>query len=169
MGYINKLPLNQIGYNFIPSPYLPKGKDEYYLRFEQNRSNKEYRQLTEQEIQILEGNSNESSNWKDVWVTNKFLPHQIKRSRFYGLVRIGDMEEIYLEYRDIRLAVGIYNSQIISSDLGDCVALHQVRYMAHFIIGNEVILLNVNEMETSSNAKFGNGILKDGDQEKSRI
>ena len=169
MGYINKLPLNQIGYNFIPSPYLPKGKDEYYLRFEQNRSNKEYRQLTDQEIQILEGNSNESSNWKDVWVTNKFLPNQIKRSRFYGLVRIGDMEEVYLEYRDIRLAVGIYNSQIISSDLGDCVALHQVRYMAHFIIGNEVILLNVNEMETSSNAKFGNGILKDGDQEKSRI
>lgn len=169
MGYINKLPLNQIGYNFIPSPYLPKGKDEYYLRFEQNRSNKEYRQLTEQEIQLLEKNSNESSNWKDVWVTDKFLPNQIKRSRFYGLVRIGDMEEVYLEYRDIRLAVGIYNSQIISSDLGDCVALHQVRYMAHFIVGNEVILLNVNEMETSSNAKFGNGILKDGDQEKSRI
>jgi len=169
MGYIIKVPLNRIGYDFIPAEYLPDGKDEYYLRFEQNKSSKNYRNLTEEEIRILELNHNESTNWNDVLVTDKFLPQQIKRSKFFGLVRIGDMEEVYLEYRDIRLPVGIYNSQVISCDLGDCIALHQVRYIAHFIVGNEVILLNVNEMETSSNAKFGNGILKVGDQEKSRI
>lgn len=169
MGYINKHPLQKIGYDFIPTAYLPEGKDEYYLRDTQRETNKQYRQLTVEEIQILEMNHNESTDWSDVWVTDKFLPNQIKRSKFFGLIRIGDMEEVYLEYRDIRVLSGIYNSQIISSDLGDCVALHQVRYMAHFIIGNEVVLLNVNEMETSSNAKFGNGILKDGDEEKSRI
>ena len=169
MGYIIKIPLNRIGYDFIPADYLPKGKDEYYLRFQQNKSNKKYRNLTEEEVRILELNHNESTDWNDVLVTDKFLPMQIKRSKFFGLVRIGDMEEVYLEYRDIRLPVGIYNSQIISCDLGDCVALHQVRYIAHFIVGNEVILLNVNEMETSSNAKFGNGILKAGDPDTSRI
>ncbi len=169
MGYIIKIPLNRIGYDFIPVDYLPKGKDEYYLRFQQNKSNKKYRNLTEEEVRILELNHNESTDWNDVLVTDKFLPKQIKRSKFFGLVRIGDMEEVYLEYRDIRLPVGIYNSQIISCDLGDCVALHQVRYIAHFIVGNEVILLNVNEMETSSNAKFGNGILKAGDPDTSRI
>ncbi len=169
MGYINKRPLNRIGYDFIPADYLPEGKDEYYLRFEQNKSNKNYRNLTDEEIRVLELNHNESTDWNDVLVTDKFLPQQIKRSKFFGLVRIGDMEEVYLEYRDIRLPVGIYNSQIISCDLGDCVALHQVRYIAHFIVGNDVILLNVNEMETSSNAKFGNGILKEGDQDHSRI
>ncbi|WP_099367293.1 DUF4954 family protein [Sphingobacterium sp. 1.A.4] len=169
MGYINKIPLSRIGYDFIPQAYLPEGKDEYYLRFKQQKNEKQYRNLTEEEIQILESNSNESTNWNDVLVTDKFLPRQIKRSKFYGLVRIGDMEEVYLEYRDIRLAVGIYNSQVISCDIGDCVALHQVRYIAHYIVGNEVILLNVNEMETSSNAKFGNGILKEGDQDYSRI
>ncbi|OYD46598.1 DUF4954 domain-containing protein [Sphingobacterium cellulitidis] len=169
MGYIIKLPLNRIGYDFIPAEYLPEGKNEYYLRFEQNKSNKQYRNLTEEEIRILELNHNESTNWNDVLVTDKFLPRQIKRSKFFGLIRIGDMEEVYLEYRDIRLPAGIYNSQIISCDLGDCVALHQVRYIAHFIVGNEVILLNVNEMETSSNAKFGNGILKAGDPDTSRI
>lgn len=169
MGYINKVPLSRIGYDFIPKEFLPEGKDEYYLRFEQQKNKKDYRNLTEEEIKILEMNGNESSNWQDVLVTDKFLPKQIKRNKFFGLVRIGDMEEVYLEYRDIRLPVGIYNSQIISCDLGDCVALHQVRYIAHFIVGNEVILLNVNEMETSSNAKFGNGILKEGDQDYSRI
>ncbi|MFZ4263606.1 DUF4954 family protein [Sphingobacterium sp. HJSM2_6] len=166
---MNKIPLSRIGYDFIPEKYLPEGKDEYYLRNQQFQSNKTYRSLTAEEIRILELNANESTDWNDVLVTDKFLPHQIKRSKFYGFVRIGDMEEVYLEYRDIRLPVGIYNSQIISCDLGDSVCLHQVRYIAHFIVGNEVILLNVNEMETSSNAKFGNGILKDGDQESSRI
>lgn len=169
MGYINKHPLDRIGYDFIPREYLPEGKDEYYLRLAQNKTDKSYRNLTDEEIQILEMNHNESTNWADVWVTDKFLPHQIKRSKFFGMIRIGDMEEVYLEYRDIRVPAGIYNSQIISCDVGDCVAFHQVRYMAHFIVGNEVVLLNVNEMETSSNAKFGNGILKDGDESKSRI
>lgn len=169
MGYVNKIPLSRIGYDFIPAEYLKEGRDEYYFRFQQQKSDKTYRNLTEEEIQILEANANESTNWNDVLVTDKFLPNQIKRSKFYGLVRIGDMEEVYLEYRDIRLACGIYNSHIISCDLGDCIALHQVRYIAHFIVGNEVILLNVNEMETSSSAKFGNGILKEGDQEESRI
>src|SRR5690606_29814776 len=149
MGYNNKHPLQKIGYDFIHAAYLPEGKDEYYLRDKQQTTHKQYRQLTVEEIQILEMNHNESTDWSDVWVTDKFLPNQIKRSKFFGLIRIGDTEEVYLEYRDIRVLSGIYNSQIISSDLGDCVALHQVRYMAHFIIGNEVILLNVNEMETS--------------------
>ncbi len=169
MGYVNKIPLNRIGYDFIPTQYLKEGRDEYYHRFQQQKSDKTYRNLTAEEIQILEANANESTNWNDVLVTDKFLPQQIKRSKFFGLIRIGDMEEVYLEYRDIRLPCGIYNSHIISSDLGDCIALHQVHYMAHFIIGNEVILLNVSEMETSSSAKFGNGILKDGDTESSRI
>ncbi len=169
MGYVNKIPLSRIGYDFIPAQYLKEGRDEYYYRFQQQTNDKIYRNLTAAEIAILESNANESTNWNDVLVTDKFLPKQIKRSKFYGLVRIGDMEEVYLEYRDIRLACGIYNSHIISCDLGDCIALHQVRYIAHFIVGNEVILLNVNEMETSSSAKFGNGILKDGDQEDSRI
>ncbi|MVZ67247.1 DUF4954 family protein [Sphingobacterium sp. DK4209] len=169
MGYVNKIPLSRIGYDFVPAQYLKEGRDEYYYRFQQQKNDKIYRNLTAAEIAILEINANESTNWNDVLVTDKFLPKQIKRSKFYGLVRIGDMEEVYLEYRDIRLACGIYNSHIISCDLGDCIALHQVRYIAHFIVGNEVILLNVNEMETSSSAKFGNGILKDGDQEESRI
>src|SRR5690606_34677971 len=86
-----------------------------------------------------------------------------------GLVRIGNMSPVFLEYRDLRLSCGIYNSQIISSDIGDDVAIHHVRYMSHFIIGDEVILSNINEMETSNNAKFGNGILKDGDPEERRI
>ena len=171
MAYINKRPLRSIGYDFIPHAFLPEGRDEYYLRFEQNPVPAErFRNLTPEEITMLENQGNESTNWSDVWVSKEgFVPQQIRASKFFGLVRIGKMEEIYVEYRDLRLPSGIYNSQIISSDIGDYCAVHHVRYMAHFIVGNEVILTSINEMETSSNAKFGNGVIKDGDHPSSRI
>lgn len=170
MGYVYKRPLQSIGYGFIDEVYLPAGKDEYYLRFAQNpQPTERFRKLTVAEISLLEQNGNESTNWGDVYVTDRFLPHQIKHSKFFGLIRIGDMEEVYVEYRDLRLPSGIYHSQLISCDIGDCVSIHHVRYIAHYIVGNEVILVNINEMETSSNAKFGNGVLKDGEAEESRI
>jgi hypothetical protein len=41
--------------------------------------------------------------------------------------------------------------------------------MSHYIIGNEVILVNINELATTNHSKFGNGILKEGESESVRI
>jgi hypothetical protein len=41
--------------------------------------------------------------------------------------------------------------------------------MSHYIIGNDVILVNINELATTNYAKFGNGILKEGESENIRI
>ena len=38
--------------------------------------------------------------------------------------------------------------------------INNVNYLSHYIVGNEVILVNVNEIEVSDHAKFGNGIIK---------
>ena len=70
---------------------------------------------------------------------------------------------------DLRLTVGLYNSMIISSDLGDNVAMHNVGYLSHYIIGNETMLFNIEEMETSYRAKFGNGMVKDGEEADQRV
>lgn len=160
---ITRKPLKTLGYGFIPQAYLPAGEDEYYLRHQQQLSNASYRALTEAEIVVLERNGNYSPDWSDVWVTDRFLPQQIEDSKFYGRVRIGDMEASFLDYRDLKLPTGIYRSTVVSCDIGPYNAIHNVRYIAHFILGEEVMLFNINEMETSSNAKFGNGILKEGD------
>jgi hypothetical protein len=67
------------------------------------------------------------------------------------------------------LPVGLFNSTIINCDFGDNVSIHNVNYFSHFVVGNEVMIANVNELATTSTAKFGNGIIKDGETEAQRI
>ena len=169
MNHITKTPVNDLGYNFVHPKYLPKGKDEYYLRFKENPGTGLHRQLTVNETKQLIANGNTSDNWKNVYVTDDFDPFLVQQCRFFGLVRIGKLQPYYLEFHDLRLPVGLYNSQIISSDIGDNVVVDNVNYLSHYIIGDEVILVNVNEIEVSDHAKFGNGIVKNGEKEEIRI
>ncbi|HEY2725677.1 MAG TPA: DUF4954 family protein, partial [Parafilimonas sp.] len=166
---ITKTSIEKLGYNFIKPPYLPEGKDEYYLRNLQNRSGINYRNLSAYEIEALVKNRNTSDDWNKILVSDAFNPELVKNCKFFGLVRIGKLEPYFLEFSDMKYAVGLYNSIIISSDLGDNVVIENVNYLSHYIIGNEVIVANTNELATTDHAKFGNGILKDGENEDIRI
>ncbi|MDM1293103.1 DUF4954 family protein [Sphingobacterium sp. N143] len=168
MSVLKKRPLEQLGYDFIPAEFIREGQDEYTLRFQQN-PRRDYRDLTAAEIQQLIENGNWSSDWSKVKVSAIFDPNQIQCCKFYGLVRIGNLNPSYLEYRNLRLPIGLYHSTIISSDFGDDVAVHHVGYLSYFIVGNDVLLSQIKEMETGSTAKFGNGILRDGEEPHKRI
>mgnify|MGYP000196675330 CR=1 FL=1 len=169
MNQIKRSPLNSLGYNFIPSEFLPKGKDEYYLRNQQNKNGIQYRGLTAYEIEMLVRNRNTSDDWNKILVSDKFNPELVQDCKFYGLVRIGKLEPFYLEFHNLRRPVGLYNSTIISCDLGNNVVVDNVNYISHYIIGNDVMLVNVNEIATTDHSKFGNGILKEGEPESIRI
>jgi Domain of unknown function (DUF4954) len=169
MNHIKKTPLRNLGYDFIPAEYLPEGKDEYYLRNEQHPHTISYRHLKLDEVEELKKNGNNSDDWSLVMVTGNFLPELIHRCNFYGLVRIGMLEPYYVEFHNLRRPIGFYNSTIISCDIGNNVVIDNVSYLSHYIIGNDVILININEIETTEHAKFGNGILKEGEPESIRI
>ena len=169
MSEIKKKPISSLGYNFIAKEFIPKGKDEYYLRNIQNRSGIVYRQLTKAEVKALQQNNNFSDDWTKVLVTDPFDHNLIKNCNFFGLIRIGKLETVFLEYHDIRLQAGLYNSTIVSCDFGDNVVINNVNYMSHYIAGNEVIIVNVNELSTSDHSKFGNGIIREGEKENIRI
>ncbi len=168
MNNITKHPIHELGYNFIGKNYIPKGKNEYYLRNQQNKTNF-YRPLKVSEIEILIRNGNTSDDWGNIYVSQAFDPALVKNTKFFGLVRIGKLEPYYLEFHNLRLPVGIYNSTIISTDFGDNVCIENANYLSHYIIGNEVMIANVNELATTNYSKFGNGILKDDEKEDIRI
>ncbi|MBM3413300.1 MAG: DUF4954 family protein, partial [Bacteroidetes bacterium] len=169
MNKINKQPLSSLGFGFINPAFIPKGKDEYYLRNKQHRSKTQYRKLTDKEIQTLVGNNNNADNWSNLEVASPFDPTLIKRCSFFGKIRIGKLEPFIHEFNDLRKPVGIYNSTIISCDIGDHVVIDQVRFMSHIITGNNVILVNIKELSSTDHAKFGNGVVKVGEDPSVRI
>lgn len=169
MNVIRKHPINNLGYGFIDPKYLPAGEDEYYLRNKQNKNGIHYRSLTSREKEILIRNDNSSDDWSKIFVSDAFDPVLVKNCKFFGLIRIGKLEPYYLEFHNLRLPVGIYNSTIISCDLGDNICIDNAHYVSHYIVGNEVMIANVNELATTSYSKFGNGILKEGETEETRI
>ena len=169
MNIIHKSPVASLGYHFIAPAFLPKGKDEYYLRNQQNKNGISYRKLTAYEIEVLVRNRNTSDDWNKILVSDAFTPELVQNCKFYGLVRIGRLESFYLEFHNLRRPVGLYNSTIISSDLGNNVVIDNCNYLSHYIIGNDAMIVNVNELATTGYARFGNGIVKEGEEEANRI
>jgi hypothetical protein len=170
MDQVKILRLNNVGQNFIPEEYLPAGNDEFYHRNNQSLwPGDKWRHLRSDEIESLVKNLNNSDNWDNILVTDQFNPKQIRNTDFFGLVRIGAIRNVVLEYHDLKMPAGITNSLIISCDIGDDVAIHNVRYLAHYIIGDNCILFNIDEMHVTDHAKFGNGIVKDGESEEVRV
>ena len=170
MEHVSLTPAGNIGTNFIPREYLPEGEDEHYLRnTQQTRPSEQWRHLQSSELELLVKNGNYAEDWDKVLVTDPFDPQQILNSQFFGLVRIGRLEPGMLEHHDLRVMTGITNSKVIACDVGDDCAVHNVRYLAHFILGNRVVLINIDEMHTTNYAKFGNGILKEGESEEVRV
>ena len=170
MSPLKVTPSKVLGRDFIPAAYLPEGLDQYYLRNLQNDwSDGRWRNLRADELEALVKNHNTSSDWDEILVTDEFDPRQIRNTEFFGLVRIGRVRDAVVEHHDLRLPVGITNSLVISCDIGDDVAIHNVRYLAHYLVGDRSILFNINEMNTTDHAKFGNGILKEGEPEAVRV
>ena len=169
MNSFNRGPRAKLGFNFVDPRFLPAGVDEFYLRHKERPSDARERSLTRSERRILEKQGNRADDWNNILVGEGFAPHLIRNCTFMGLNRIGAHSEDYLEFHDLRLPVGMSDSTVVSCDIGNDAAIHHVHYLSHYVIGNEVILFNIDEMLTSNYAKFGNGIIKDGEEEDVRI
>ena len=170
MDNVTILPYDRIYKNFIDSKYLHDGHDEYYYRDQQVKQPEGgWRHLRSDEIERLVKNSNSATNWDDIWVTDEFDTAMIRNNRFFGKVRIGRVRREILQYHDLRVPIGITDSSIISCDIGNDVAIHDVHYMANYIIGDRCILFNIQELSTTDHSKFGNGTIKEGEPEDVRV
>jgi hypothetical protein len=170
MDNVKVRPADGVGDGFISDAFVPEGKDEQYLRNEQfEKADENWRHLRAQEVETLVKNGNYCENWDNIYVTDELEPGQIRNNEFFGFIRIGRCKPAMLEHHEMEVPVGITNSRIVACDIGDDAAIHNVRYLAHFIIGDRCIITNIDEMHTTNHAKFGNGIVKDGESEEVRV
>lgn len=168
MSRIIKGQLNLISNDFVREGLRYKKEDPYYFRNLQTDSSK-FGSLSSRDIEILVKNNNTAENWDKVLVSADFDPTLVRNCAFWGMVRLGSLTASFLEYNQLRLPVGLNNCTIISCDIGDNVVLRNVQFLSHYIIGDECILFNIDEMITTDNARFGNGIVKEGEEENIRI
>ena len=163
-----RVPMDSLTHDFLPNEYLTEKDNPYYIR-NQLTDSSIYRSLKAEEIEILVKNSNTAENWNKIFVTDNFNPYLIRGCEFLGMVRIGQLKEYYLDFHDLRLPVGLYNCVIKSCDIGNNVIMRNVHYISHYILEDECILFNIDEMITTNHAKFGVGIIKEGELENVRI
>jgi hypothetical protein len=170
MPKVTILPSDSLGKDFIPPEYLDNGMSQYHIRnMQSNRPVDQWRNLKSGEIERLVKNHNTADDWDEILVTDTFDPSLLRNNKFFGLVRIGSVRDIVLRHHDLKLSVGITNSLIINCDIGNDVAIHNVQYLSHYIVGDRCILFNIMEMNTTDHAKFGNGIIKQGEEENVRV
>ena len=170
MDQVTIIDYDRIYKNFIEEKYLHDGHDEYYYRNQQvQKPEGGWRHLHSSEVERLVMNNNSATDWDDIWVTDEFDTNMVRNNRFFGKVRIGKISRRVLQYHDLRVPIGITDSSIVSCDIGDNVAIHDVHYMANYIIGDQCILFNIQEMSTTDHSKFGNGIIKEGESEDVRV
>jgi hypothetical protein len=170
MENVSIFPRDTMGKNFIPSEFLPAGENEYYLRNKQSkRKPTAYRRLKTDEIERLIRNNNKADSWDDILVAGEFETGLVRDNEFHGLIRIGILRDVLLRHHDFAMPAGITGSRIVSCDIGDDTAIHNVNYLGYYIIGDRCMLSCIDEMHVTNHAKFGNGILKEGESEEVRV
>ena len=111
-----------------------------------NHNTMNYRNLTPDEIATLKAQGNFADNWDNIHVSNGFVASCINNNHFSGEVHIGSMTDTFLSHEDITLPVGISGSWIANATIGDNCAIHNVRYLCNYTVGNNVVLFNIDEM-----------------------
>ncbi len=168
MNHIIKHPAHDLRYTLSGHASHSAGDEELALCDVLQRDSHDYRPLDPGEIECLRNNGNYSPDWKNILVHEQFDPQFIRSSRFFGPVRIGLMEDIVLEHDSTFHHVGIWDSTIISCHIGGNPSINSVSYLAHYVLGEQVIIQNAGRIHVTSRARFGQGVLRQGEDEASR-
>ena len=120
----------------------------------------DYRDLTEQEIDVLENNSCWSEDWTRVKVSDEFRPNFFHRVMFYGDIRLGATEKNVEVTKGFVKHSGINNATLRNVIVGDnCLIENIGNYINNYTIGNDCYISNISTMETTEGATYGEGNL----------
>jgi hypothetical protein len=117
------------------------------------------RELTREEIAVMEDRGCHADDWAGIQVAQDFDPFRVRRVHFRGrcvLGRCGGEVEVF---PGIALATGIYDCTLINCQVGNDCLLENVRFAANVIIDREAVLFDVGSITCSGVASFGCGQL----------
>lgn len=120
---------------------------------------KNYRSLTNEEINRLEAQACSASDWNDVQVDECFTPDYVHHARFSGKVRLGVFEYEFALPGGICKHAGLSYVTLHNVTVGDNCCIENVKnYIANYEIGAYTFIENVDIILVDKKSRFGNGV-----------
>ncbi len=111
-----------------------------------------YRSLTAEEVALLNGQGNRAEDWSKVQVKDGFDAACVYGTCFCGQVYMGAFTKGTLSDGDLILPEGISCSMLRDCCIGDHCAIHNVKMLSGYTIGDNTLLFNIDEMTASTAA-----------------
>ncbi|MBQ2211006.1 MAG: DUF4954 family protein [Prevotella sp.] len=121
---------------------------------------RDYRQLTQEEINVLESNSCWAESWDNIQVADAFTPYGFHRVLFYGDIRLGVFEKQVEVTKGFTKHSGITDATLRNVNIGDNCLIEKVgNFINNYTIGDDCYISNICTMETTEGATYGEGHL----------
>ena len=118
------------------------------------------RNLTEEEINILDDNGCWAEDWSTITVSDDFVPKYMHRVVLYGEVQIGSFSKNVEVSPGFCKHSGINNATLRNVSVGDdCLIENIGSFINNYTIGNDCYISNVSTIETTEGATYGQGNL----------
>lgn len=118
------------------------------------------RQLTDDEINILDNNGCWAEDWGNVNVGDDFQPKFMHRVRLYGEINIGNFEKNIEVSPGFLKHSGISDATLRNVTIGDnCLIENIGNFINNYTIGDDCYISNISTMETTEGATYGQGNL----------
>ncbi|MBQ7414133.1 MAG: DUF4954 family protein [Prevotella sp.] len=119
---------------------------------------RDYRQLTQEEIEVLERNSCWAEDWNRVMVAETFRPYGFHRVLFYGDIRLGSFDKQVEVTKGFTKHAGINDATLRNVTVGnDCLIEKIGNFINNYTIGDDCYISNISTMETTEGATYGEG------------
>ena len=119
---------------------------------------KEYKNLTNQQIESLKKNDCWAQDWNEIQVTDDFDTSRCHRVQFYGSARLGSGDGTIEITEGFVKNCGIYNATLRNVTIGDgCLIENIGNYLNNVNIGDGCYISNVSTIDTQGHPNYGQG------------
>lgn len=117
-----------------------------------------YRNLTLTEIDQLKKQLCTCEDWSKVLVNDLFKPRSIFNTHFSGEIKIGSQDKLFELFGGIKKPSGIYNATLHNVEIGNNCYINNIEtHISNYIIGDDVVIDNVQMIATEGLSSFGQG------------
>lgn len=122
------------------------------------KQDKDFRNLTNEEINFLKSQGCSSQSWEKIFIKNVDLS-RIKDVQFHGKIKINDLNGAVKYHKKLKLLASINRASLIDVFINGNVYINNVgRFISNYKIEKGVIIENAGSIYMEGKSSFGNGV-----------